>query len=84
MPDSACLTIADRACQRIAAGITRSQPERESPKKVALDPWPPNGSTARVNFHTSKTSRYETDTGRCHVNWAVLDCDWEAELCRVV
>ena len=77
-------TIADRACQRIAAGITRSQLGRESLMKVVLDPWNPSGSTARVNFHTSKTSRYETDASRCHVNWAILDSDWEAELCRVV
>ena len=33
---------------------------------------------------TSRTSRYQTDSRRCHVNWAILDSDWEAELCRVV
>jgi type III restriction enzyme len=26
----------------------------------------------------------ETDSRRCHINWVVLDSDWEAELCRVV
>ena len=77
-------TIADRACQRIAAGITRSQLGTGNPMKAILDPWNPSGSTARVNFRTSRTSRYETDAGRCHVNWAILDSDWEAELCRVV
>ena len=80
-------TIADRACQRIAAGITRSQLGREHPEnpmKVVLDPYNPGGSTARVNFRTSRTSRYETDARRCHVNWAILDSGWEAELCRVV
>ena len=80
-------TIADRACQRITAGITRSQLGREhleNPMKVVLDPYNPRGSTARVNFRTSRTSRYETDPRRCHVNWAILDSGWEAELCRVV
>ena len=77
-------TIADMACERIAAGVTRSQLARENPAKVILDPYNPTGSTAHVNFHTSKTSRYETDARRCHVNWAILDSDWEAELCRVV
>ena len=27
--------------------------------------------------------RWETDSRRCHVNWVVLDSDWEAEFCRV-
>jgi type III restriction enzyme len=48
-----------------------------------LDPYNPVGSTAHVNFNTSKTSRYETDARRCHVNWVILDSDWEAEFCRV-
>ena len=77
-------TIADMACARIAAGVTRSQLAKDMLPKVILDPYNPTGSTAHVNFHTSKTSRFETDPRRCHVNWAILDSDWEAELCRVV
>ena len=77
-------TIADMACDRIAAGVTRSHLSRENPVRVILDPYNPTGSTANVNFHTSKTSRYETDSRLCHVNWAMLDSAWEAELCRVV
>ena len=77
-------TIADMACARIAAGVIRSQLSREKPATVILDPYNPAGSTANVNFRTSKTSRYETDPRRCHVNWAMLDSDWEGELCRVV
>jgi type III restriction enzyme len=41
------------------------------------------GSTRHVNFSTSKTTRWETDARRCHINWAILDSDWEAEFCRV-
>ena len=41
------------------------------------------GSTAYVNFTTSKRDRWETDARRCHVNWVILDSDWEAEFCRV-
>ena len=37
-----------------------------------------------MNFTTSKTKLWETDLRRCHVNWAVLDSEWEGELCRVV
>jgi type III restriction enzyme len=48
-----------------------------------LDPYNPSGSTRYVNFNTSKTDRWETDARRCHINWIILDSDWEAEFCRV-
>ena len=37
-----------------------------------------------MHFTTSKQTRWETDAGRCHINWVVCDSDWEAEFCRVV
>ena len=74
--------LADMACERIAAAITR-EGIGIRPVKAVLDPYNPVGSTAHVNFNTTKTSRYETDSRRCHVNWVVLDSDWEAEFCRV-
>ena len=46
--------------------------------------YDPVGSTLRVRFTTSKQLRWETDPGRCHVNWVVCDSDWEAQFCRVV
>jgi type III restriction enzyme len=48
-----------------------------------LDPYNPTGSTNHVKFNTSKTTRWQTDARRCHVNWVILDSDWEAEFCRV-
>ena len=74
--------LADMACARITAGITRSL-VGERPIKVMLDPYNPVGSTAHVNFNTSKTERWETDARYCHINWAILDSDWEGEFCRV-
>jgi type III restriction enzyme len=74
--------LADMACERITAAITGASLGTR-PIKAVLDPYNPTGSTAHVNFTTSKTSRWETDPRRCHVNWVVLDSDWEAELCRV-
>jgi type III restriction enzyme len=53
------------------------------PIKAVLDPYNPVGSTSHVKFNTSKSDRWETDARRCHVNWVVLDSDWEAEFCRV-
>jgi type III restriction enzyme len=74
--------LADMACERITAGITRSL-VGERPVKVVLDPYNPTGSTRHVSFRTSKTDRWETDARRCHINWVILDSDWEAEFCRV-
>ncbi len=74
--------LADMACNRITAGITRAF-VGERPIKAVLDPYNPTGTTARVNFNTSKTLRWETNANRCQVNWVVLDSDWEAEFCRV-
>ena len=74
--------LADRACEIIAAAITRSS-VNGYPVKAMLDPFNPTGSTSHVNFNTSKSSRWQTDPRRCHVNWVVLDSDWEAEFCRV-
>jgi len=55
----------------------------ERPVKAVLDPYNPVGSTMHVRFTTSKKDRWETDARRCHINWVILDSDWEAEFCRV-
>ena len=74
--------LADMACERITAGITRALVGTR-PIKAVLDPYNGTGSTAHVNFNTSKTERWETSSQRCHLNWVILDSDWEAEFCRV-
>lgn len=74
---------ADMACERITAGITRAF-VGERPIKALLDPYNPNGSTRHVRFNTSKTLRWETKAERSHINWVILDSEWEAEFCRVV
>jgi type III restriction enzyme len=75
--------LADMACERITAGITHAF-VGQRPIMAVLDPYNPTGSTAHVSFNTSKTDRWETDARRCHINWVILDSDWEAEFCRVV
>ena len=76
--------LADIACERITAGITRAF-VGERPIKALLDPYNPTGSTNHVRFNTSKTDRWDTKgpPPKCHINWVVLDSDWEAEFCRV-
>jgi type III restriction enzyme len=77
--------LADEACNRITAGIT-SALQGQRPIKALLDPYNPEGSTAHVRFPTSKPDRWDTSgpPPKNHVNWVVLDSQWEAELCRVV
>jgi type III restriction enzyme len=74
--------LADMACERIAAGVNRAMAD-ERPIKAVLDPYNPTGSTIHVMFSSSKTWRWQTDPRRCHINWILLDSDWEAEFCRV-
>jgi len=74
--------LADIACGRITAAITRSM-QGTYPIKAVLDPYNPTGSTNHVSFNTTRTHRWETDARRCHINWVILDSDWEAEFCRV-
>ncbi|MCL2120502.1 MAG: hypothetical protein FWH27_18975, partial [Planctomycetaceae bacterium] len=73
--------LADIACERITAAITKTQAD-ESSILAVLNPYNPIGSTRTVRFNTSK-DRWFADARRCQINWIVLDSDWEAEFCRV-
>ena len=76
--------LADMACEKIHAAVNRAgvQDAGEKPPVLALlDPYNPTGSTRHVNFTTSKTDRWQTAADKCHVNWCVLDSDWEGAFC---
>jgi type III restriction enzyme len=75
--------IADMACERIRSAITEAYGGEDRPIKAIPDAYNPIGSTAHVNFNTSKTNLWRTDPRRCHVNYVACDSDWEAEFCRV-
>lgn len=75
--------IADMACERIRSAITEACTEEDRPIKAIPDAYNPIGSTAHINFTTSKTNLWRTDSRRCHVNYVACDSDWEAEFCRV-
>ena len=74
--------LADMACNKITAAITRKF-LGERPIKALLDAYTPTGSTRHVRFNTSRADRWETSSKSCHINWVVLDSDWEGEFCRV-
>ena len=74
--------LAGKACERIHLGIVAALTD-EQPVIVILDPYNPMGSTADVDFPTSK-STYDTDARFCHVNKVACDSGWEAEFCRMI
>jgi type III restriction enzyme len=77
--------LADHACERIHAGINATSGEGRV-VKVLLDPYNPTGSTSYVRFNTGRPERWSTNgpPPKNHVNWVMLDSEWEAELCRIV
>src|SRR5690606_35882791 len=75
--------LADMACERITRAVTRAHAGTAEIKALA-DPYTPTVSTRFVNINTTNPQRWETDPERCHLNWAILDSDWEGEFCRVV
>jgi type III restriction enzyme len=72
----------DLASEKIKAAIALSL-VGSSPTKAILDAYNPTGSTAYVNFSTSKELRWNTNgpPPKNHVNWVVCDSDWEAQFC---
>lgn len=76
--------IANSACDRIIDGINEASREAGTGKIHAiLDAYNPSGSTYFVAFNTSKTELWTTDSRKCHINYVVLDSEWEGEFCRI-
>ena len=75
------LDIGNQAAERIYNAIVNSIGDKRRVKAV-LDPYNPKSSTAHVGFSTTK-DLWTTAPDKCHINYVVLDSDWEAELARV-
>jgi type III restriction enzyme len=77
------LQLADRACERIKQAIDRANIEKGANQiQAVLDTYNPMGSTTHVNFTTSKVDRWQASSHHCHLNWLIMDSDWEVEFCR--
>lgn len=74
--------MSELAAERIMAAITLANSEAGAVKAI-LDAYNRTGSTRHIGFNTARP-RYETAPDKCHVNYCILDSDWEAEFCRVV
>jgi type III restriction enzyme len=76
------LEMAEKAAERIYLACQRHEHGQKRIKAI-LDAYNPKGSTRHVSFNSSK-STWRTAPGKCHINYVVLDSDWEAELARVL
>ena len=68
----------EQACERIHLAC-QGRPEGDNRMIAVLDTYNPSGSTSHVSFNTTKDV-YATSPSRSHVNYAVLDSEWEAQL----
>lgn len=75
------LDIANQASERIYNAIVDSIGDKRKVKAV-LDPYNPKSSTAYVGFSTTKDV-WTTAQNKSHINYVVLDSEWEAEFARV-
>ena len=75
------LDVANQASERIYNAMVNSIGDKRRVKAV-LDPYNPKASTAHVGFSTTK-DLWTTAPDKCHINYVVLDGDWEAEFARV-
>ena len=75
------LNVANQAAERIYNAIVNSIGDKRRVKAV-LDPYNPKSSTTHVGFSTTK-DLWTTAPNKSHINYVVLDSDWEAEFSRV-
>lgn len=77
-------SLAELACERISAAITKRGIRRGQRIQVIPDNYEPTGSTMDVNFKTTKRTLWQTSPEKCHINYAVCDQGWEEEMCRIL
>ena len=75
------LNVANQAAERIYNAIVKSIGDEKKVRAV-LDPYNPKSSTAHVGFSTTK-DLWTTDPRKCHINYVVMDSNWEGEFARV-
>lgn len=77
------LQLADEVCE-LLMGALLDQPGGEPIIRATLDPFLAEGSTADVNFTTSKAGRHTPRADRSHLNYIVTDSDWEAKFAQLL
>ncbi len=72
----------EAAVERVYRGIVRAGPGFARLKPI-LRPWDPTGSTATVDFQTTREV-WPTDPDKSHVDGVALDRDWEKHVAQVL
>lgn len=75
--------LADEVTEQIVASIA-GQADGQSIIRATLNPYAPIGSTSDVSFNVTKKDLYQPDPKKSHINWIVLDSDWEQQLAQVL
>ena len=73
--------LADMACDRITAAITRPSRPKSRSKRFSIPTIPKAQPTTCAS--TLERIAGKPAPSRCHINWVILDSDWEGEFCRV-
>ena len=74
---------AHRAAEKLWHGFFHLQDNREARMLPILRPYDPVGTTAGVDFDTTKPT-FRTDEERCHVTHVVCDSGWEDSVAQVL
>jgi type III restriction enzyme len=69
--------VAEQAAERIYRACVQAEGTSVTLRPI-MDPYNEMGSSKHVAFNTAKTNFWQTDPGRCQINWVVCDSDWEA------
>ncbi|MBZ8134390.1 BPTD_3080 family restriction endonuclease [Afifella sp. IM 167] len=75
--------LADEVTDQIAASINVGA-AGETVVRAILDPYAPTGSTMDVSFNVTKADLYDPNPDKSHINWIVLDSDWEGQCAQVI
>ncbi|MCX6014495.1 MAG: DEAD/DEAH box helicase family protein [Chloroflexales bacterium] len=77
--------LAAQACEKITMAITQTY-IGDKPIRALLAPYNSTGSTASVNFTSTKQLKFDTagPNPKCHLNWIIADSGWEVALCHVL
>ena len=78
------MSLALDACRRIAGAIDAAAVDKgKNPVRAFLSPYQKEITTMDVDYVTSKKLLWAT-SGKCHVNYAVCDSEWEKTFCSVL
>jgi type III restriction enzyme len=74
----------ERAAERIALAISRSEAAAGRPVLARLDPLEERVSTRVVNYFSAEDRLFEPRADKCHINFLAMDSDWERTAAKLI